>query len=84
MHLLMQVTVKSTVFGRFCFARAYRDRSETYRQRNINIKHTVPIFGFRKRDDLHWRIQPPVLGGGGQLAAGSQPRVSPKLKTPRI
>ena len=42
MHLLMQVTVKSPVFGRFCFAHAYRDRSETHRQRNINIKLTVP------------------------------------------
>ena len=41
MHLLMQVTVKFPVFGRCCFAHAYRDRSETYRQRNINIKHTV-------------------------------------------
>ena len=43
MHSLLQVPVKSAVFGRFCFARAYRDRSETYRQRNINRKHTVPI-----------------------------------------
>ena len=42
MHSLLQVPVKSAVFGRFCFARAYRDRSETYRQRNINSKHTVP------------------------------------------
>ena len=41
MHSLLQVPVKSAVFGRFCFARAYRDRSETYRQRNINSKHTV-------------------------------------------
>ena len=41
MHSLMQVPVKSAVFGRFCFAHAYRDRSETYRQRNINSKHTV-------------------------------------------
>ena len=57
MHSLMQVPVKSAVFGRFCFARAYGDRSETYRQRNINSKHTVqcnyvtqyfsPLFGFR-------------------------------------
>ena len=41
MHSLLQVPVKSAVFGQFCFARAYRDRSETYRQRNINSKHTV-------------------------------------------
>ena len=41
MHSVLQVSVKSAVFGRFCFARAYRDRSETYRQRNINSKHTV-------------------------------------------
>ena len=41
MHSLLEVPVKSAVFGRFCFARAYRDRSETYRQRNINSKHTV-------------------------------------------
>ena len=41
MHSLMQVPIKSAVFGRFCFARAYGDRSETYRQRNINSKHTV-------------------------------------------
>ena len=32
----------------------------------------------------HCRIQLPVLGGGGQLGAGSQPMVPPKLKTPRI
>ena len=44
MHSLLQVPVKSAVFGRFCFARAYRDRSETYRQRNINSKHTVPTY----------------------------------------
>ena len=43
MHSLLQVPVKSAVFGRFCFARAYPDRSETYRQRNINSKHTVPL-----------------------------------------
>ena len=36
MHSLMQVPVKSAVFGRFCFAHAYRGRCETYRQRNIN------------------------------------------------
>ena len=42
MHSLLQVPAKSAVFGRFCFALAYRDRSETYRQRNINSKHTVP------------------------------------------
>ena len=41
MYSLLQVPVKSAVFGRFCFARAYRDRSETYRQMNINSKHTV-------------------------------------------
>ena len=41
MHSLLQVPVKSAVFGRFCFACAYRDRSETYRQRYINSKHTV-------------------------------------------
>ena len=44
MHSLMQVPVKSAVFGRFCFAHAYRDRSETYRQRNINSKHTVHTY----------------------------------------
>ena len=44
MHSLLQVPVKSAVFGRFCFARAYRDRSETYRQRNINSKHTVHLY----------------------------------------
>ena len=44
MHSLMQVPVKCAVFGRFCFAHAYRDRSETYRQRNINSKHTVPTY----------------------------------------
>ena len=43
MHSLMQVTVKSPVFGRFCFAHPYRGRSETYRQRNINSKHTVRL-----------------------------------------
>ena len=36
----------------------------------------------------HWRIdQPPFFFfgvGGGQLGAGYQPRVPPKLKTPRI
>ena len=41
MHLLMQVPLQSSVSGRICFARAYRGRSETYRQRNINSKHTV-------------------------------------------
>ena len=43
MHSLLQVPVKSAVFGRFCFARAYRYRSETYRQRNINSKHTTYV-----------------------------------------
>ena len=47
MHSLLQVPVKSAVFGRFCFARAYRDRSETYRQRNINSKHTVHTYWFQ-------------------------------------
>ena len=46
MHSLLQVPVKSAVFGRFCFARAYRDRRETYRQRNINSKHTVHMYVF--------------------------------------
>ena len=50
MHSLLQVPVKSAIFGRFCFARAYRDRSETYRQRNINSKHTVRQ-GQRPRQD---------------------------------
>ena len=44
MHSLMQVPVKSPVFGRFCFAHPYRGRSETYRQRNINGKHTVNTY----------------------------------------
>ena len=34
MHSLMQVPVKFVVF---CFAHAYRDRSETYYQRNIKV-----------------------------------------------
>ena len=50
MHSLMQVTVKSLVFGQFCFAHVYRDRSETYRQRNINSKHTVHILAI---DDIY-------------------------------
>ena len=41
MHSLMEILVKSAVFGRFCFVHTYRGRSETYRQRNINSKHTV-------------------------------------------
>ena len=41
MHSLMHVTAKYLVLGRFCFAHAFRDPSETYRQRNINSKHTV-------------------------------------------
>ena len=48
MHSLMQVPVKSAVFRRFCFAHAYRDRSETYRQRNINSKHTVHTYLYRR------------------------------------
>ena len=43
-HSLMQVPVKSAVFGRFCFVRAYRDCRETCHQMNINSKHTVPRF----------------------------------------
>ena len=57
MHSLLQVPVKSAVFGRFCFARAYRDRSETYRQRNINSKHTV-----QNADLGYVRLQPRTFG----------------------
>ena len=43
MHSRMEVPLQSSVFGRFCFAHAYRGRSEAYRQRNIYSKHTVPV-----------------------------------------
>ena len=44
MHSLMEILVKFAVFGRFCFAQTYRGRSETYRQRKINSKHTVHMY----------------------------------------
>ena len=36
------------------------------------------------RSDFHPLADPAAGFGGGQLGAGSQPRVPPKLKTPRI
>ena len=41
MHSLMQVSVKSAVFGRFCFAHAYRDRIVKRTARGTLILNTL-------------------------------------------
>ena len=45
MHSLMQVSVKSAVFGRFCFAHAYRDLIVKRTARGTLILNTLYIHG---------------------------------------